>query len=252
MGEIERDAVVLQALHDVAGQAAGIGHQLDAGQHFGALQRQAAGHDQADVAGPQNDGPAAHHVALDVHKTLGRAGGKDAGRALAGDGDGAAGALAAAHGQHHRLGRKQLIALFAVDGVDLVGPAVPAGHQLQHHRVQPDFHAGLFQQADVAAGVLRAGQLLAKAVQAEAVVDALVQNAAQLAVPLQNQHPAQALLPGLAGGGKAGGAAADDDQLVVCLIVSHGRAPPWRCSGAVWSRRTAPSCRPGPSGCWWG
>ena len=49
--------------------------------------------------------------------------------------------------------------------------------------------------------------------QAEAVVDALVQNAAQLAVALQDQNVAQACVIGRARRGKAGGAAADNGKL---------------------------------------
>ena len=54
----------------------------------------------------------------------------------------------------------------------------------QHHGVQLHLHTGVLEHLDKASGVLRAGQLLAKAVQTEAVVDALVQNAAQMAVAL--------------------------------------------------------------------
>ena len=54
----------------------------------------------------------------------------------------------------------------------------------QHHRAQLHPDTGGAQQFNAAACVFRAGELLAKAVQAEAVVDALVQDAAQLVVAL--------------------------------------------------------------------
>ena len=63
-------------------------------------------------------------------------------------------------------------------------------------------------------GVLGAGQLLAEGVQAEAVVDALVQNAAQFAVALQDRgYPPRRFLARVDGGGQPGGAAADDDKI---------------------------------------
>ena len=49
--------------------------------------------------------------------------------------------------------------------------------------------------------------------QAKAVVDALVQNAAQLAVALQDQNVAQACVISRARCGKAGGAAANNGKL---------------------------------------
>ena len=46
------------ALHNVAGQPAGIRHHFHAGEHFGSLQRHTARHDQADIAAAQNQYPA--------------------------------------------------------------------------------------------------------------------------------------------------------------------------------------------------
>ena len=61
-----------------------------------------------------------------------------------------------------------------------------AAVHFQHHRVQQHFDAAAVQLVDEALGILRAGQLLAEAVQAEAVVYALLEDAAQLAIPFQN------------------------------------------------------------------
>ena len=47
--QLERDAVIVQALHNVAFEPARIGHQLGHGTHFGAFQRHAAGHNQPDI-----------------------------------------------------------------------------------------------------------------------------------------------------------------------------------------------------------
>ena len=179
MGQIQGDVEVLQALHDVAGQAAGIRHDLHAGQYFGTFQRHAAGHDQADVAAAEDEHPPAYQIALHVDIALGRTGGVDAGRAAARNANGTAGALPAAHAEDDASGFQNLIALFPADAVDLF-----VRGDVQHHRAQLHPDTGGAQQFNAAACVFRAGELLAKAVQAEAVVDALVQDAAQLVVAL--------------------------------------------------------------------
>ena len=66
---------------------------------------------------------------------------------------------------------------------------------------------------DIALGVLGAGELLMEGVQAKARVDALVQDAAQLAAALQNEDIPQTRVVGGCGGGQSGGTAAHDGQL---------------------------------------
>ena len=233
MGQIQRDVEVLQTLHDVAGQAAGIRHDLHAGQHFGPFQRHAAGHDQADVAAAEDEHPLAYQITLHVDIALGSTGGVDAGGAGARDADGTAGAFPAAHAEDDASGFQNLIALFPADTVDLF-----VRGDLQHHGAQLHPHAGGMQQFNASAGILRAGELLAKAVQAKAIVDALVQDAAQFVVPLQNQNIAQAVLPCAVSCGKACRAAADDDQ------INHGDFPPaWFRTVRRWYR-LYPAARP--------
>ena len=62
-------------------------------------------------------------------------------------------------------------------------------------------------------GVLGARQLLAEGVQAEACVDALVEDAPQLLVPLDNEDVLHALFPGSDSGGQTRRASADDGKL---------------------------------------
>ena len=89
--------------------------------------------------------------------------------------NGTAGALAAAHAQDNAFGLNDLVALAAADAVYLL-----IGGHFQHHGAQFHPHAGCAQHLDIAPGVFRAGKLLAKPMQAKPVVDALVQNTAQL------------------------------------------------------------------------
>ena len=73
--QVERNAEIVEALDDVPLEAAGIGHQLRDGEDLCALERHAAGHDEADVAAAEDDDAAADHAALDVDKALRRPGG---------------------------------------------------------------------------------------------------------------------------------------------------------------------------------
>ena len=179
VGQIQRNIKILQALHNVALQPAGIRHYLYAGQHLGALQGHTPSHNQPNVTGAENDHTLAHHVALHIHIPLGSTGSEHTGRARAGNGDGAAGALSAPHGQHDALGLQHPVALFLAYRVHLL----LRGH-LEHHGVQEYLHAGVRHHGGKARGVLRTGKLLFEVMQAKAVMDTLVENTAQFFVPL--------------------------------------------------------------------
>ena len=66
---------------------------------------------------------------------------------------------------------------------------------------------------DEALGIFRAGQLLLKGMEAEAVVDALVEDAAELRIALQNQDVLAARVVRGDRRGKARRAAADDEHV---------------------------------------
>ena len=100
MGEIKRNAEVVQALNDIPGETGGVALDLDDCQHFHADPGTAAGHDQPDISGTEDHRPAPRDVAVDVDQPLSQAGSKYPGGAGAGDTDVAAISLPAAHGQH--------------------------------------------------------------------------------------------------------------------------------------------------------
>ena len=152
---------------------------------------------------------------LHIQKALRRASGVHAGRALARDGDGPARALAAAHRQHdsprlERLGAARS-AQRAHGGAARRRPRAARPAPIVSSRTSTARGGQLF---DEAARVFRAGELLAEAVQAEAVVDALIQNAAELTVPLEEQDAPQTRLPRGLRGGQPRGPAADHDQFI--------------------------------------
>ena len=79
--QVQRDAEVVEALHHVAREPVGVGHELEHAHHLAALEHQAPGHDQPDVAGAEDrDAPAGQH-ALHVDELLRQPGGEHARRA---------------------------------------------------------------------------------------------------------------------------------------------------------------------------
>ena len=64
----------------------------------------------------------------------------------------------------------------------------PPGPAASTVRIEPDVDARRASPSRCSAGVVRPGQLLLEPAQAEAVVDALLQDAAELAVAVDDQH----------------------------------------------------------------
>jgi hypothetical protein len=151
----------------------------------------------------------AGEVPGDVDELLGEAGRHDARRARAGDPDRLAGPFARAHRQHHRAGvdRRQRVVLRQQRHA-------PAGVDVEHVGVGQHVDAALEHLLQEALGVLGPGELLLEVVQAEAVVDALLQDAAGLALAVDDQHVLGAGVAGADGGREPGGAAADDHDVV--------------------------------------
>ena len=207
-GEVQGNIEILQTLHDVALEPAGIRHDLRHGVDVCALERHAPRHNQADVAGAEDHNLAPGHQPFHVDEPLRRARRVDARRAVAGDVQRPARPLAAAHREDDRL------------RADLLQPALAPRHgqhtlrrDIEHHRVQPVWDLQRLHLLDEAVGIFRAGQLLPERVQAEARVNALVQDAAELTVALEDQDILHARAPRGDGRGQPRRAAADDGQL---------------------------------------
>ena len=101
MTEKKRNIVILQALNDIAVQAGGIGHDLNAGEDFGSLKRHAAGHDQSDIAGTENNDTPPGHESFQIDKTLCCAGRIDSRAPGSGRAERSARPFTAAHGKDH-------------------------------------------------------------------------------------------------------------------------------------------------------
>ena len=213
-GSTGPNVVVIQTLNDVTVQTVGVGAQLDDGQYLGALQGHATGHDQTDVAGAKNDHLFAHHVAFAVDELLGGTGAEHTGGTGTGGIQRATAPFPAAHGQDHGLGLDLQNTLAVLGGDHLVRGNGSDGGFLIH----PDVPAAYFFFVDCR--IFRAGQFFAQFVQAKAVVDTLHQNAAQLGLPVQNDHIPATGIVGCYCGCHTGRTAADDNDIVI-LHITH-------------------------------
>ena len=208
-GQIQRDIKVLQALDDVPGQTAGVGHELADRLHLGSLQGHAPGHDQADVAGAQDDHFPAHHIALAVDELLSGTGAENAGRTGTGGIQGTPAPLPAAHGQDDGLGLDFQQALPVLGGNHFLGRnsgnrgfVVDLNVPLQHFLL-------------VNIRVFRTGEFPAQLVQAEARVNTLAENTANIRLSVQNNHIGAARIVSRHRSCHTGGTAADNDNIMI-------------------------------------
>ena len=212
MRKMKRNAEIIETLHDVSCQTAGIGHDLADAEHLGTFQRHAACHDQSDITGAEDDDFFAGHEAFYVDISLGTACGVDTGGTGTGDAERTAGTFAASHGEDDRLRLQTDKSRGGGYEGDLA-----AVRQGEHHGIRDDLDAAFADHIDVSARVFGTGELLAEAVQTEARVNALIQNAARLAVALQNQNifRCQTRIKCGCRSCQTGGTAADDNQFLV-------------------------------------
>ena len=210
VAQVQRDVIVVQALVDVARQTRGGGLGLVHAEHLRALKRQAARHDEPDVAAAEDDAAAGRQLAEQVRKVLRGAGREHARRARAVDKDLLCRALAAAGGQHERA------RLVAGDAVAADGADRKAAGRFLHARdegLRARLDLQLLEPVDEALDIFRPCQPLAEARKAEAVMNALLEHAAQTHLALDEQHVRAVFVRG-DGGCEPARAAADDDDVI--------------------------------------
>ena len=235
MGQVQGDVEVPETLLDVSRQSGRSGFHLIDPQDFRAFEGQPAGHDEADVAGAQNDTSLRGHLAAEVDEVLGRAGREDAGGTGAVDGDLLRGPFPAAGGEHHGLCRNGVDA-FPVDDDGL--EAVRGLLHVRDEGLEQRRDAAFLELVDEPLGVLRAGEFFLEPHEAEAVVDTLFQDAAEALLPFDEEHVRAGVVGG--DGRCQSGRTSSDDEDVTVPVVSHaahllswvrrtGRLPPRTC-----------------------
>ena len=143
---MKRDPVVFEALGDISRETGRVREKLDNADHLGALPRQAAGHDQADVARSEDQDPPTDAHVRHVRQPLRGAGGVDAGRACARNAQHPPRPLTAAHRQNDRGGAE------AVPGARCRADEFPVGCQLGDQRVRVRLDPGLKCSVNAASG----------------------------------------------------------------------------------------------------
>ena len=210
---MQRNAEIIEALHDIASQTARRGVDLEHAGHARAREREAARHDEADVARTKDHHIAARSTALQVHEVLRRPGREHARRARARRSERASAAFARARHKHRRARRNGLLALRRHDFHRNVARAFAAVFHAQHARIANDVHIEALERRELARSVFGTGEFLAKTVQAEAIVDALLQNAALVAFAI-DEHHTRAFARSRSSRGDARRAAADNSNVV--------------------------------------
>ena len=166
--ELQRNIIILQALHIIAREAGEIGHDLKNPFNLGAFKGQPSRHDHANIAGTEDHKALAGHETFYIYPALGGAGSIYTRRACAGQAHLGARAFTAAHGKDQCFGLKFLNA------------ALPAGNEqppvrcgFKDHAVQKGFHLEIVGFFNKALSVAGAGQVFFKYFHAKTVMDAL-------------------------------------------------------------------------------
>ncbi len=197
MREFQRNAEIIEALDNVPLESAGIGHQLGDNLNLRAFQRHAARHDESDIAGTEDDNLSSRHFALDIDEALCCAGCVDAGRTVTGNIQGSSRALPASHCKDHRIRLDGEESIGLVHGGDnLLRILLPSrfprgfpvfGADIDDDRREQAGNMTLFHLVLETLRVFGAGQFLAECVQSETVVNALIEDAAENIVPLDDE-----------------------------------------------------------------
>ena len=211
--ELKRNAEVIQALHDVPLQAAGIRHQLGADQHPGAFQRHAPRHDETDVPGAQDDNPAAGQIALYIDQPLRCSRRKYTRRTETGYVQGAAASLAAAHGEDQGFGLQEKKPVLLIDRHDMLAAVLPLT-DVHDHRVQLVFDFALVYLVGISLCVFGPGQLFLECMEAEAVVNALIEYTAEPVFSFEYEYASLSRIKGGHGCSEPGGPSSDDNQVI--------------------------------------
>ena len=223
MLEVERNSEVVETLGDVAGKPRGLRHDFNDRLYLDPAPAEPPRHDQADVAGADDHRAGAGKRSIPVQQLLRASGGIDSRRTGAGDRKVAASAFPAAHRENHRAGgvtdhaplRRQR---------DQPEPVVRQAFYIGYGAAECKDRAGFFGDPGDAGRILRPGQLLLEIIDAEAVVNALPQDAAGQFLAVDH-HGGTSGPGGLGGGGKSGGSGADHRD-VVCFFLNHSKLPP--------------------------
>ena len=187
MAQLQRNPIVVEALHDVSLESAGIRHELRHDLDLRTLEGHPSRHDEANVSGSEDHHLPSRHEALHVNETLRRTCREDTGRTITRNVECASRPLTAAHRQYDGL------------RLDLEEPLLTIHRR--HHLRRTDIHDHGVQLildvqrprlVDEASCVLRSGQLLLKGMQSEAVMDTLVQNTAQFLISLEDEDTVHA------------------------------------------------------------
>ena len=188
VAQLQRNIVIVQTLLNISCKTAGVGHQFANCVYLGALQGHSSCHDQTDVTGTQDNDFFAGQIAHLVYVLLGSTCTENTCRTAACNIQSAFGTLSAAHSQHDSLSLDLENAVFLVGSGDHL-----VFCDIQNHGAQLVRNTKLAYLLFVSPCILGTGQLFAELVEAETIVDTLLEDAAKRFVSLQDQNVADTI-----------------------------------------------------------
>ena len=200
----------MQALYDVTGQAVGEGADFKYSLYFAAFEAHTASHYEADVARTQNNDFVTGQIAFHIYHTLCSACSEYASRTFTRSTDSATSTFTAAHGQNNGFAFKFQQTFFRANCDNGF-----IRFNFENHGINQGFDFRfVFNHFDATISIARTGQFFFEVMQAKAVVDALLQDAAKFAVTFDNDNLFSAIFPCAVSSRKTSRAAANNNYII--------------------------------------
>jgi len=132
VAQVQRNLVVLKALHNIALKTIASGKNLEHTKNVAVLKSHTTSHDKTDITRTKDNDVLARKVAINVHKLLCKTGSENTSRTRARDLDGCTRTLTAASGNHNRAGYDVLHTLTTDENTELL---VTSGKRSDIHHI---------------------------------------------------------------------------------------------------------------------
>ena len=216
--QLQRNTIIIQTLHDITFQTAGIWHQLCYHLNLGTLQRHTSRHDQSDISGTQDHNLFTRHSSFHIDVSLCSSCGINTRRTITRNIQCTSGTLSASHCQNHCFCLNLEQTLFFIHYSNNFIP----GH-IHNNRMKQIRNLHFLYLFNISSGILRSGQFFLKCMQSKSVMYALIQNTTKFIISLYDQDILYPCLSGCNCCRQSCRSSPDDCNLCLHLIY-----PPYR------------------------
>ena len=206
-------------MYDISGQTIGEGTNFQDSFHFASFETHTASHNQTNITAAENNYLFAWQETFHVNHTLSSAGSKDTCRTFTRNANSTAGTFPAAHSQNNCFTLNLQKTFFRADSNNSF-----ILKNFQNHGINQSFYFRLiFDQLYTAIRIARSGQFFFEVMEAEAIMNTLLQNTAQFTVTFDDQNFFGTIFPGAIRGRKTSRPAADNNYIINLV---HFMLPP--------------------------